>query len=59
MIPRIILPGRGQSTRPPSVILSAAKDLRTAPREILRCAQDDSSPLVNALELVLALATSV
>jgi hypothetical protein len=33
--------------RPPSVILSAAKDLRLAPREILRCAQDDSSASKN------------
>src|SRR5713101_7779463 len=33
---------------PPSVILSAAKDLRPAPREILRCAQDDSRASVNA-----------
>src|ERR1700719_1315701 len=36
-------PGQGQA-HPSSVILSAAKDLRPAPREILRCAQDDSSP---------------
>src|SRR2546425_8790468 len=28
-----------------TVILSAAKDLRSAQREILRCAQDDSAPL--------------
>jgi hypothetical protein len=33
-----------------AVILSAAKDLRTAQREILRCAQDDSSAEVNAYE---------
>ncbi len=33
--------------RLPSVILSAAKDLRPAPREILRCAQDDSGAEVN------------
>src|ERR1700694_2383094 len=31
---------------PPSVILSAAKDLHTARREILRCAQDDSSAYI-------------
>ncbi len=31
-----------RATRPSAVILSAAKDLRPATREILRCAQDDS-----------------
>jgi len=30
---------------PSSVILSAAKDLRSARREILRCAQDDNISL--------------
>jgi hypothetical protein len=35
-------PEREQSRRPPSVILSAAKDLHLARREILRYAQDDS-----------------
>jgi len=31
----------GNQTRP-AVILSAAKNLRLAPREMLRCAQNDS-----------------
>ncbi|SRR6266487_12457 len=49
-------------SRPPSVIpsllsgqaLSAAKDLRAAQREILRCAQDDSSAEVHAYGVTLA-----
>src|SRR5712691_2908275 len=35
------------AVRPPAVILSAAKDLRTARGAILRCAQDDSRASVN------------
>jgi hypothetical protein len=35
---------------PEAVILSAAKDLRLARREILRCAQDDSLWLVPFLK---------
>jgi hypothetical protein len=33
---------------PEAVILSAAKDLRSARREILRCAQDDTSHLAGS-----------
>jgi hypothetical protein len=33
---------------PEAVILSAAKDLRCARREILRCAQDDTSHLAGS-----------
>ena len=42
--------GRFFETRwsPEAVILSAAKDLRLARREILRCAQDDTSPLAGS-----------
>src|SRR5712692_4627370 len=36
------------SPRPPSVLLSAAKDLSMGSAQILRCAQDDSSPSVRA-----------
>src|SRR6266487_2009712 len=40
--------GRPQGvSRPPSVILSRAKDLHSAPPEILRCAQDDRWASVN------------
>ena len=37
-----------RTPRPPSVILSGAKDLPSASREILRSAQDDSRASVNA-----------
>ncbi len=42
--------GRFFETRwsPEAVILSAAKDLRLARREILRCAQDDTSHLAGS-----------
>src|ERR1700694_5612214 len=42
---------KGWVPRPYPVILSAAKDLRAARREILRCAQDDSSASGNAYGL--------